>query len=258
MKWRVGVTAMEWKHDLVLKALVVLAAALSLTGCGGHGGATSSGPTTITVSPQPASVPANGTVTFTATATDAGSGPIWFLDPGGQGGAPGTNIGTLNSNGGTTATYTAPPAPPVFGPGGQGDSTVQGVVKVVAGVLGPGGNLNGPTATVTFAITTPEVTTGITPATATVALGATVEFYGYAVGNVDNGITWQVNGVAGGSAATGTIVNTGYSPTDGNGYVWPGTYTAPATMPMTGNTVTITAVSQADSTKSSSAVVTLN
>jgi hypothetical protein len=258
MEWRVGVTAMEWKHDQVLKALVVLAAALSLTACGGHGDATSSGPTTITLSPQPASVPVNGTVTFTATAANAGSGPIWFLAPGGQGGAPGTDIGTLNSGNDGTATYTAPPAPPVFGPEGQGKSSVQGVVMVTAGVLGPGGNLNGPTATVSFAITAPEVTTGITPATATVALGATVEFYGYAVGNVDNGITWQVNGVAGGSAATGTIVNTGYVPPSGSGYVWPGTYTAPATMPMSGNTVTVTAVSQADSTKSSSAVVTLN
>jgi hypothetical protein len=117
--------------------------------------------------------------------------------------------------------------------------------------------LNGPTATVTFAITASEVTTGITPATATVALGATAEFYGYAVGNVNNGITWQVEGVTGGSAATGTIVNTGYTPTGGGAYVWPGTYTAPATMPLSGNTVTVTAVSLADSTKSSSAAVTL-
>jgi|HubBroStandDraft_5_1064220.scaffolds.fasta_scaffold162644_2 hypothetical protein len=159
---------------------------------------------------------------------------------------------------GTTVTYTAPSAPPVFGPAGQNDSSVQGAVTVTVGVFGPSGNLNGPTTTVTFAITTPEVTTGISPATATVALGASEEFCGYAVGNVNNGITWQVDGVAGGSAATGTIVNSGFYPAGGGNYVWPGTYTAPATMPMTGDTVTITAVSQADSTKSSSAVVTLN
>jgi len=128
---------------------------------------------------------------------------------------------------------------------------------VAVGVFDPGGSLNGPAVTVTFAITAPEVATGIAPATATIALGTTEEFYGYAVGNVNNGITWQVNGVAGGSAATGTIVNTGYQPTGGGDFVWPGTYTAPATMPMSGNTVTVTAVSQADSTKFSSAVVTL-
>jgi hypothetical protein len=128
---------------------------------------------------------------------------------------------------------------------------------VTVGVLGPGGSLNGPTTTATFAITAPEVTSGIAPATATVALGATEEFYGYAVGNANNGITWQVDGVAGGTAATGTVVNTGYTPTGGGAYVWPGAYTAPTTMPLSGNTVTITAVSQADSTKSSSAVITL-
>ncbi len=240
---------------IVLKAIVVLAIALSLTACGGRGSTTSSGPTTITLSPQPAFVPVNGTVIFTATATNAGSGPIWFLDPGSPG--YGTNIGALISGDGTTATYTAPPSPPIYGPSGETDSSEQGTVMVVVGVLGPGGNLNGPTATATFAITAPEVVTGIAPATATIALGATEEFYGYAVGNVNNGITWQVDGVPGGSEATGTIVNTGYYPTNGGDYVWPGTYTAPATMPMTGNTVTVTAVSQADSTKSSSAVVTL-
>lgn len=244
----------ELNIDRALKAIAALAMALSLAGCGGHGGSTSSGPTTITLSPRPASVPVNGTVTFTATATNAGSAPIWFLGPDAQ--PPGVNIGTLSSGAGTTVTYTAPPAPPVFGPAGQGGSSVQGVVIVTAGVLDPG-SLNGPTATATFAITAPEVTTGITPATATVALGATVEFYGYAVGNVDNGITWHVNGVAGGSAATGTIVNTGYYPTGGGDYVWPGTYTAPATLPMSGNTVTVTVVSLADSTKSSSAFATL-
>jgi hypothetical protein len=171
MKWNASNT------DVVSKAIATLAMALSLAGCLGHGSSTTStGPTTITLSPQPASVPVNGTLTFTATATNAGSGPIWFLDPGIPG--TGTNIGTLSSGNGTTVTYTAPPVPPVFGPTGDGNSSGQGVVMVVAGVLGPNGNLNGPTVTASFAITAPEVTTGITPATATVALGATEEFYG--------------------------------------------------------------------------------
>jgi hypothetical protein len=47
---------------------------------------------------------------------------------------------------------------------------------VTVGVLAPSGNLNGPTTTATFAITAPEVTTGIAPAAATVALEATKEF----------------------------------------------------------------------------------
>jgi hypothetical protein len=35
-------------------------------------------------------------------------------------------------------------------------------------------------------------------------------------------------------------------------------YTAPAAMPMTGNTVTITVISQADPTKTQTAIVTLH
>ncbi len=97
-------------------------------------------------------------------------------------------------------------------------------------------------------ITAASVTTGISPLTASVALNGTQQFNGYAVGNTNNGVTWQVNGVTGGSTAAGTITT---SSTAG------GLYTAPAAMPMTGKTVTITAISQADPTKTASAVVTL-
>ena len=55
---------------------------------------------------------------------------------------------------------------------------------------------------VTFFITAPSVTVGLSPATASVALGGTQQFIGYAVGNVNNALTWQVNGVTGGSTST--------------------------------------------------------
>jgi hypothetical protein len=60
-----------------------------------------------------------------------------------------------------------------------------------------------------------------------------------------------VNGVTGGSTSTGTIVLTAI--------LGPGAYlyTAPATMPMSGNTVTVTVISQADPTKTASSVITL-
>jgi hypothetical protein len=57
-----------------------------------------------------------------------------------------------------------------------------------------------------------------------------------------------VNGVTGGSTATGTIA----PQITGAAY-----FTAPTVMPMTGNTVTITAACQADQTKHASATVTL-
>jgi hypothetical protein len=100
-------------------------------------------------------------------------------------------------------------------------------------------------------VTAPSVTVGLSPATATVALNATKQFNGYAVGNVNGALNWQVNGITGGSTATGTIVSlSSFSP---GVYV----YTAPSAMPMTGNTVTITVISQADPTQTASSVVTL-
>jgi hypothetical protein len=92
---------------------------------------------------------------------------------------------------------------------------------------------------------------GLSPLTTTVALGGTEQFLGYAVGNVSTALTWQVNGVTGGSAATGTISNTVTADYEG------GLYTAPTVMPMTGDTVTITMISQADPTKTMTATVTL-
>ena len=75
-----------------------------------------------------------------------------------------------------------------------------------------------------------------------------MSFYGDAVGDVNNAILFQVNGVTGGTLAAGTITNATGSQ---------GMYNAPSVMPMTGSAITITVVSQADPTKTSSATVTL-
>jgi hypothetical protein len=102
-------------------------------------------------------------------------------------------------------------------------------------------------------ISAPSVATGfLTSNFDTVALGKTLGVWAYAVGSTNNAITMQVNGTTGGSATFGTITPLPQAPSNGE-YV----YTAPATMPMTGNTVTITVISQADPTKSSSMTITL-
>lgn len=62
-------------------------------------------------------------------------------------------------------------------------------------------------------------------------------------GTTNTAVTWQVNGATGGSASAGAI--------DANGM-----YTAPATVPSPAS-VTVSAVSQTDVTKSDSAVVTI-
>ena len=87
------------------------------------------------------------------------------------------------------------------------------------------------------------VTVIVSPATANVRAGATQPFSAAVSGNSNTSVTWQVNGVANGSAATGTINSSG-------------AYTAPASIPSS-NTVTISAVSMADANATSSSDVTL-
>jgi uncharacterized protein (DUF1800 family) len=69
-------------------------------------------------------------------------------------------------------------------------------------------------------------------------LGSTVQLTATVTNTSNTAVTWQVNGVAGGSAATGTISATGL-------------YTPPATIPSP-NTLTITAVTQATPVASAS------
>jgi hypothetical protein len=88
-----------------------------------------------------------------------------------------------------------------------------------------------------------RVTVSVTPASASVFLGATQQFQSIVSGSSDTAVTWEVNGAVGGAANTGMISATGF-------------YTAPAVMPAGGG-VTITAVSDADAADSGSARVTL-
>jgi hypothetical protein len=102
-------------------------------------------------------------------------------------------------------------------------------------------------ASVGVAITGPT-SVGMSPATTSVQLGKLVYLFPYCVGWANNGINWMVNGVPNGSAATGTMT----SSTQLGAY-----YTAPAAMPMSGSTVTVTAICQADPTKTASTAITL-
>jgi len=87
------------------------------------------------------------------------------------------------------------------------------------------------------------VSVTLSPATVSVAIGDTQQFTATVSGSSNAALTWSVNDTAGGSAAIGTISNAGL-------------YTAPDNLPSPG-TVTVKATSQADVTKSASAVVTL-
>jgi hypothetical protein len=224
-----------------------ISSTLFLAACFGNGPilSTANVPSaTLSVSPQTLSIPASSTQIFTATTTNSGSAPVtWTLiTPGAAG-----STGSLSATTGNTITYTAPSVPPVYS--GSPSNIIQGDVQIGVGVA-PSGVLPAFT-TLQFVITAPTVSVGLAPATASVALAGTQQFYGYSTGSTTQGITWQVNGVTGGSTSSGTITQ---NPT----YPYGGLYTAPAIMPMTGPTVTITLISQADPTKTTNAVITLH
>jgi hypothetical protein len=198
----------------------------------------------VTISPRPVFVPAGGTVVLTgATTNDLGTMQWSVLDSTFAAGGAGTLTAVSGSP--NAILYTAPATPPIYS-SAAGPAFTEGWVTVDVSVAPPQGTtLTAAKDEVDFVITAPSVTVNLSPATATVALSGTQLFTGYAVGNLNNAVTWQVNGLTGGSTATGTITSTGL-------------YTAPANLPVTGNTVVITVTSQADSTKSASAVVTLS
>jgi hypothetical protein len=88
-----------------------------------------------------------------------------------------------------------------------------------------------------------RVTVTVSPASADVRAGATKSFSASMTGSTNTSVTWQVNGVAGGNAAAGTISSSGM-------------YTAPNAVPGS-NMVTVRAVSSADATATGTSAVTL-
>lgn len=88
-----------------------------------------------------------------------------------------------------------------------------------------------------------NLTVTVQPATASVALGQSLQFQATVTNSSNSAVSWNVNGIAGGNSSSGTV-----SPM--------GLYTAPATLPSPAS-VTVTAVSQADPQASGSAAVTL-
>src|SRR5437588_719088 len=88
-----------------------------------------------------------------------------------------------------------------------------------------------------------SVSVTISPTSATVAAGGTQQFSAVVQNTSNTAVTWQVNGVTGGNATVGAISSSGL-------------YTAPGVVPNPA-TVTVTAVSQADATKSAAAQVTI-
>jgi hypothetical protein len=131
--------------------------------------------------------------------------------------------GAIDSNG----LYTAPSSVP------SGPVTIMATSTTIPPVSG--------TATVTVTNPPLPVSVTISPTSATVRIKRTRSFKATVQNASDTSVQWKVNGITGGNATVGTISSLG-------------TYKAPSTVPA-GGTVQVSAVSNADPTKSASATV---
>lgn len=204
-----------------------------MAGCGGgspstsgNGESTSPPPpmVTIALSPASATVSAGGTVQFQATVTGTSNTNVQWEVNNTAGGS--SQSGTISSSGLYTAPSTA--------------SALQVKVTAVASA--------DPTKTASATVTVnpiatpppPGISVTISPTAATVGAGTNQQFTATVTGTNNIGVTWSVDGIAGGNSTVGSINSSGL-------------YTAPS---MAGGH-TVSATSMADTSKSASAAVTV-
>src|SRR5438445_2482007 len=97
---------------------------------------------------------------------------------------------------------------------------------------------------------TAQVSVTISPSLITTATLATQPFTAAVTGSSNTAVTWQVNGVSGGNATNGLVSTTVLGTANEALYLAPSAVPSPAS-------VSVTAISQADSTKSATATVTI-
>lgn len=88
-----------------------------------------------------------------------------------------------------------------------------------------------------------SLTISVQPSSSKILLGSSQTFYAAVTGTDNTTVDWSVNGIAGGSQSVGTISTSGV-------------YTAPAILP-TRATISISATSQSDPSKSATALVSV-
>ncbi len=209
-------------HSVVISLFVAVFAAVLMSGCkSGTAGKVVS----VTVSPTVANVAINQTQQFTAALTDTfNTKVVWSV-------AGGAANGTISASGLFTAPAAVPnPAQVTVTAVSDEDPTKSGSA-IVTVTATPVANVN----------------VVVSPAAPTVANFGTQQFNAAVTGSTNTVVTWEVNGVAGGSQTLGFISSSGL-------------FVAPGGVPVSGGTtttLTVMAVSQADSSRSGTAVVTI-
>lgn len=181
-------------------------------------------PITVAVSPSSATVPLATSTTFAATVSGSANTAVTWTVNGIAGGS--SAVGTISAAG----LYTAPAVMPA-------SSTVTVRATSVANTS------SFAQATITLIQPPPPVSITVSPATATLLLGASQAFSSTVTGSANTSVTWSVNGINGGSSTVGTISSAGL-------------YTAPAAMPAS-STVTVRATSVVNPAASAQSTVTL-
>jgi hypothetical protein len=215
-----------WRQLLICALLLVLAVLNSCKGGGGGSSTTTTTPTNL-VSCVPSQVNLNGKSVCTATITGLNSTAVGTWEVAGVAGGDATH-GTIDNNGNYTAPATFPAANVI---------TITALAQAQTSLTG--------TANVT--ILQPTIISSVIcqdsgTQALTISSGRSLACTAIASGGSVIPAFWKVNSVTGGAAATGFISQQGV-------------YIAPL-VPPTGGTVTITAVSQSDSTQTLSVVVT--
>jgi len=207
------------------RILLLATCFLMVTVCGCGGGSSPAPPPpliSVTISPTSGGVQVGKTLQFSATISGTSNEAVSWEVNGAVGGA--ASSGTISTSG----LYTAPPAVPS-----------PNTVTVTA--ISSADSTKSASAIVT--ITLPPVSITVSPTTASVVTTHNQQFAAAVLNTTNTAVNWQVNGVAGGTASSGTISTSGL-------------YTAPSSVPNP-DTVTVTAISSVDSTKSASAIVTI-
>lgn len=205
--------------------LLLLTVSLSvLVACGGgKSTSSSSSSSAVSISQPPASVATNTTTQFSATVSNSSSGVYWSVN-----GVIGGNltVGTIS----TLGLYTAP-------------ATIPNPATVTITATSLSDSTQSATVTVTITAGTAISFTISPPSPVSVYTGRTQPFSTTFNTTANTSVTWEVNSTIGGDVTHGTISSSGL-------------YTAPPTVPSPA-TVTVTAISQADPTKSASVQVTI-
>jgi Abnormal spindle-like microcephaly-assoc'd, ASPM-SPD-2-Hydin len=178
----------------------------------------------LSITPTSASVPTAGKQLITASVTGTSNTAVtWGLS---GAGCSGFSCGTLSTRS-LSAVYSAPSVAP----------TPASVNVIATSVVDPTKSASA------NLIVVPAVVVGVTPANVSVTAGATQQFAASVTGTSNTAVAWTVSGTGCSGTACGTISSSGI-------------YTAPAAVPSPA-TVTTTATSVADPTKSASANVTI-